>query len=568
MTALKTLQEATTLNEVAHILGYKPKALAYLLYVHPKATLYSKFDIPKKSGGKRTISAPCDSLKALQRSLAKLLQDCVDEIDLGKKKSTLAHGFKLGFSIFTNASPHKRRNFVLNVDIENFFGEINFGRVRGFLTKNKEFSLNPAVATILAQIACNENSLPQGAPSSPIISNLVTHILDIRLAKLAKETGCTYSRYADDLTFSINKKVFPLELAKTKSDHVFEAGDALLSKIEQAGFALNSKKTRLQYRGSRQEVTGLVVNTRVNVPSEYRRTSRAMTYTLLRDGKYYIKSSVVNSLGVIEWVSKEGTSDQLNGILGYVNQIDRQSAALVSKSSQQQNLDKKEEWYRRFLFFRDFHTNNKPVILCEGKTDNIYIKAALKRLSAYYPSLVETLPDGTTKLRIRIYNYNENNTGRIMRLTGGSDPLKQFIASYSKECGNFQAAGGNCPVLVLIDNDDGAKQIYSVVREITKSHPDGTALYYPLVRNLYLVPTPGKGSMIEHFFEKKLLGTKLDGKHFDPSDKADIKVAYGKKIFAEHVVFKDQATINFDGFKSIFDRFEAVIAHHAAVAAL
>ena len=118
-----------------------------------------------------------------------------------------------GRSIITNARQHRNRRYVFNVDIQDFFGSINFGRIRGYFIADKNFQLQSKVATVLAQIACFENALPQGSPCSPIISNLIGHIVDIHLAKLAARVGCTYTRYADDLTFSTNKPTFPNQIA-------------------------------------------------------------------------------------------------------------------------------------------------------------------------------------------------------------------------------------------------------------------------------------------------------------------------------------------------------------------
>ncbi len=209
---VERLQKATSLREFALLLGIKPKHLSYLLYIFP-GQKYSTFQIPKKNGGSRIIDAPIKRLKLVQRMLTDLLTACVLEIEEQHQRKPISHGFHKGRSIVTNASPHTGRRFVLNLDIENFFPSINFGRVRGFFIKNNDFKLNPAVATIIAQIACNKQSLPQGSPSSPIISNLVAHILDVRLVRLAKEHKCTYTRYADDLTFSTNQTNFPKELA-------------------------------------------------------------------------------------------------------------------------------------------------------------------------------------------------------------------------------------------------------------------------------------------------------------------------------------------------------------------
>ncbi|NJN91776.1 MAG: RNA-directed DNA polymerase [Leptolyngbyaceae cyanobacterium SL_5_14] len=130
-----------------------------------------------------------------------------------KTFSQVSHGFKRKLSIRTNARKHRNRRYVFNIDLTDFFGSINFGRVRGFFIKDKRFRLNSKVATIFAQIACFKKSLPQGSPCSPVISNLIGNILDTHLVRLAARTGCTYTRYADDLTFSTNKRCFPRSIA-------------------------------------------------------------------------------------------------------------------------------------------------------------------------------------------------------------------------------------------------------------------------------------------------------------------------------------------------------------------
>ena len=195
-------------------MGYKASSVAYILYKLSMAAKYTTFHIPKKSGGFRQIDAPIGHVKNLQSQLARLLAQCRLEIETaGPKRKSLSHGFRKSHSIITNARPHKNRRYVLNLDIENFFPSFNFGRVRGFFLKNNSFKLNEKVATIVAQIACKDGVLPQGSPCSPIISDLIAHLLDVRLAQLAKLHKCTYSRYADDLTFSTNQKAFPAALA-------------------------------------------------------------------------------------------------------------------------------------------------------------------------------------------------------------------------------------------------------------------------------------------------------------------------------------------------------------------
>jgi RNA-directed DNA polymerase len=161
--------------------------------------------------------------------------------------------------------------------------------VRGFFINDKNFALQPKVATVLAQIACHENELPQGSPCSPVVSNLVGHLLDSRLARFAKIHKCTYSRYADDITFSTSRKDFTSELAVPIPGTIgeWQLGDELRRKIEHSGFKINDKKTRMQLRGSRQVTTGLMVNEKVNIRQEYWRAARQMCHTLFTTGAYY-----------------------------------------------------------------------------------------------------------------------------------------------------------------------------------------------------------------------------------------------------------------------------------------
>ena len=149
--------------------------LSFVLYKKPKASLYTKFEISKSYGGTREIWAPDKDLKLIQYRLAQLLQNCMEEINARHEHAEddvhhgLAHGFKRKHTIMTNARGHVTRRYVFNVDLRDFFGSINFGRVRGFFMKDKNFALQPNVATVLAQIASHENKLPQGRDRKSVV---------------------------------------------------------------------------------------------------------------------------------------------------------------------------------------------------------------------------------------------------------------------------------------------------------------------------------------------------------------------------------------------------------------
>jgi RNA-directed DNA polymerase len=299
MAELKALKAAVTLSDVAILLGLKPAALAFVLYKIPDQNKYTTFTVPKKSGGERIISAPNNRLKLVQSRLGNLLAKCQLEVEATlkvRRKCVLAHGFKTGFSIQTNAINHRGRRWVFNADLQDFFPSINFGRVYGFFIKNQHYMLNKKVATVIAQISCHQNKLPQGSPCSPVISNIIAHLLDIRLNELAAFHGCTYTRYVDDLTFSTNEHAFPSSIGKRDpaNAHQWRAGAALTKRVAKAGFSINAQKTRMQYCDSRQEATGLVVNNKVNVKREYYKLARSMCWQLVTTGVAFEKAGGVS----------------------------------------------------------------------------------------------------------------------------------------------------------------------------------------------------------------------------------------------------------------------------------
>ena len=443
MTKFNQLQ---TKDDFAKLLGLKSaKYINYLLYNVKTDNLYNSFTILKKNGGERVIHAPKKELKFLQKKLSNVLWECYLESIESKSKDknfktpVLSHAFEKGKSIITNSQMHRNKKYILNIDLKNFFDSFNFGRVRGFFIKDKDFTVSPEIATVIAQIACYQGKLPQGAPSSPIITNLITRILDYRIVKIAKKYRFTYSRYADDMTFSTNRELNSNKLRASKELENFltELEDLIIS----SGFEINPKKTRLSNNMQRQEVTGLVVNKKINVKREYVKNTRAMAFRLYKDGAFEIDKT-------------PGTINQLTGRFAFIFQIEQYNNYLLYKKSlMQNNLDSqkyllgrnssrkseskyywkyifynkdlqkellhntkhhtynlptefysigkeekktymslfnsREKEYKKFLFYKYFFGNDKPIIITEGKTDPRYIKAALKNLYQKYPELIE-----------------------------------------------------------------------------------------------------------------------------------------------------------------------------------
>ncbi len=570
MSQLTLLKGASTLQDVAALLGFQPPALAYILYVKPPLAKYNSFDVPKRGGGVRKIKAPSPDLLLLQQRLSDLLQNCIEEINQGRKwKDQLSHGFKRNRSIITNAIKHQKRRYVFNIDLQDSFPSINFGRVRGFFIKDANFMLHTRVATILAQIACHENGLPQGAPCSPVISNLVGHVLDIRLCRLASANGCTYSRYADDITFSTNKPDFPQSIARStlRDAHKWEVGDRLKDAITSAGFAINPLKTRMQYRSSRQAVTGLIVNRKVNIRTEYRRTVRAMAHRLFNTGKFQQMRIVPDARGELTPTMVDGTMAQLHGMLGHIDDVDYHNfkieAKIESRKAQAKAaLRSKQKLYRRFLMYKDFYSAAAPVVVCEGKTDNIYLLHAIRSLAVSYPKLATISANNKIALNIRILKTVKTSAGRVLQLGEGTSFLEAFIKAYYEEISRFKAVGMQCAVVLVVDNDSGADDICNTIRRLTKKSPSRTDPFTHIAGNLYMVFTPLKAgatkSAIEDCFPDAIKNLNLGGKTFNPDSKADSSRYFSKHILSQHV--RDNAAkIDFNGFAGLLDRITAAI---------
>lgn len=563
---LEELKAAHTLSDLAALLKVKPASLSYILYKYDNDKKYTTFQIPKRNGGHRTIKAPTPALKLIQRKLSDLLQDCVDEINTKTgRKDISAQGFKRHRSIITNARRHRNRKFIFNLDLADFFPSINFGRVMGFFMKNRDFELHRDVAKVIAQIACHDHTLPQGSPCSPVISNLVANLLDVRLVRLAAAAGATYTRYADDLTFSSNKRDFPIEIGATIGDaHTWRPSAQLRGIIERTGFGINDSKTHMMYRRSRQDVTGLIVNKKVNIRWEYRHTVRAMVHRLVTTGAFELDGTLPDGI----FGKRPGTPNELHGMLGFINSIDVFNQDKTADQIPVSNA-KKEKAYREFLLYSHFHANKTPVIICEGDTDNVYLTHAIRALAPEFPDLAEVKDDGKIRLKVRLYKYPDTSTARIIGLKGGgSGHLSNFLQLYKKDTARFTAPGLTEAVIILYDNDDGATPINNALKGSFKVSITGAEPFVHLLKNVYAMPTPKVGgatqSKIEDFFSAETKAIPNDGKTFNDAKDADKTKHFSKRVFAHQVVRPNADKIDFTGFKPLLTNIAAAIQKHHA----
>jgi len=218
-----------------------------------------------------------------------------------------------------------------------------------------------------------------------------------------------------------------------------------------------------------------------------------------------------------------------------------------------------------------FYNAPQPTIVCEGITDNIYLQHAIRSRAQKFPALVVKEADESIKLQTRFFRYpsgemrQTTSTGKILGLSGGSSDLGNFIKDYRKIIQDFHVLDNKNPVIVLIDNDDGAKPVFSILRQVTGAPHDRDEEFIHVVSNLYVVATKrnnGQPSKIEDFFDpadKKDLGHRKFNETSDP----DPATEYGKVEFATKVVRPNAGTIDFSGFDGLLTTIVKVIQHRA-----
>jgi RNA-directed DNA polymerase len=240
-------------NQLSLLVGYNVK---YLLKAsNSNGPFYRTYKIPKRNGGLRRIDEPLPTLKLIQRWV-------LDEILSHVKISEHAYAFAENCSIVKNAKPHLGSKKILSLDIQNFFGTIDFPRVYSLFSR---LGYNNVIATTLSHLVTFKGVLPQGAPTSPAISNIVALKMDRRFYAYAEKFNLKYTRYADDITFS----------GKFKTGTVISFVKKV---VEEEGFKLNEAKTRAMGRHQAQEVTGIITNVRLQVPRHLRRKLRQIAY--------------------------------------------------------------------------------------------------------------------------------------------------------------------------------------------------------------------------------------------------------------------------------------------------
>lgn len=288
------------LTHLSLLIGMKKKEIAYIIFGKNRKN-YKTVSIPKKSGGERKISIPCTTLKFIQKWI---LRNILNKMEV----SNFATGFEKNKSIKNNAQIHLNQECIINIDIADFFPSIDMQKVYKIFRKA---GYSKSVAYCLALICIDDNKLPQGAPTSPKLANIYCKRLDCRINGLCKKYNARYSRYADDITISGNKNI----------KNCLEIVNNI---IQEEGFTLNNKKTRIQKKGQRQEVTGLNLNSgKVTIPKKYKRE--------LEQEIYYCKKFGVSSHLEHIQVRKAFYKEHLYGKAYFINMIEPKVAEKILK---------------------------------------------------------------------------------------------------------------------------------------------------------------------------------------------------------------------------------------------
>ncbi len=279
------LQSYHTTADIAKAMGITVGRLRFLAFHRQTSTIshYIRFKMPKKTGGERLISAPMPHLKQAQQWI---LTNILEKIPVHHA----AHGFCPERSIVTNATPHVGADIIINFDLKDYFPSISYPRIKGLF---QSWGYSEAAATVFGllctaaeveeleldgknyYVAVGERHLPQGSPASPAITNLLCRRLDKRLNAIAYKFGFTYTRYADDLTFSASGD---------NLRHICNIIRNTESIVTHEGFTINHEKTRILRNSRQQEVTGIVVNDKLNISQKTLKNFRATLYQIEKDG--------------------------------------------------------------------------------------------------------------------------------------------------------------------------------------------------------------------------------------------------------------------------------------------
>jgi RNA-directed DNA polymerase len=307
---LLPLQRCVRIADLATLITVPGGLLDRLAFKENLSSYYGLQYHKKRNGDIRVISAPNWRIKYIQKRIKPFLEELY-------RPSSRAHGYISGRGIKSNAESHAGKRFILNVDLENFFGTITRKRIRGRLMA-APYNLSNEVASAISRLCTVDGVLPLGAPTSPVLSNIMCSKLDFDLTNLGRELGCFYTRYSDDITFSTNKSRFPSDLVilpQFQRSGRASAGSALTEIFDANGFVLNPAKTFVASPSDSKRVTGIVCNKELNPLRKLRRDIRGAIHAWQKFGREGAET-VFNEK--YNWRSARSLEDSLRGKIEFL----------------------------------------------------------------------------------------------------------------------------------------------------------------------------------------------------------------------------------------------------------
>ena len=544
-----------TRRDLASLLGYSYSGFVYQIYKTSIDDQYETFYIPKSSGSLRTIHAPTNVLKLIQRRLNEILQN----VYIPKP---VVFGFTAGKDIVKNAEMHKKKNWVLNIDLEDFFPSINFGRVRGMFM-HRPYSLPEEVATTIAKICCFNNSLPQGAPTSPVISNMICAQMDSQLQDLAWKHRCFYTRYADDITFSTTLRKFPSEIATINSILSVELGQDLSNIILKNGFEINRAKVRAFAYFQRQEVTGLTVNKLPNVRHKYLMQIRSMLHAWDKKGL-----SVAETEHYELYNNKHRNPNDKNPSFKKILKGKIDFLGMVKGRNNSRYVKYKQDYLRlsrrdKNAPFRNVSatTERKIIVYTEGPTDPPILKTAWNKLyqdeMLFIIAPVEIksgIATGATALVDELNSHRKQHgivIGIFDRDTEGLRAYKNLHSEFEEKDGYKISVDRNAAAF-LLPIPTGKEMLAALDRLWIENYFSESALNTKT--------DDGKGLIFEYkpvIVTKKIENKVIEETKIEEQSLETAVIRSGKRVFAEKIVptFPED---EFKGFELVFEKINEI----------
>ncbi|AMP97879.1 hypothetical protein AY601_0940 [Pedobacter cryoconitis] len=562
---LERFLQLNSIKELSTFLNLRISALEYFLFYAPDEKKYRIFKIQKRNGNLRSISTPTERLKEIQQ----ILQIIFQYLYAGKPS---VHGFVQNKSIITNAKLHINKKILVNIDLSDFFSSISFGRIKGIFL-NHPFNFNEEVSNALTRICCHDGSLPQGAPTSPILSNFVCRQLDNQFMKLSKTSKVLYSRYADDITISTNLKSLPQSIGIIETDKL-ELSNEIKKILHKNGFKINYNKVRFALKTNRQEVTGLIVNKFINIKRDYLRQVKSMLNAWEKYGLYlaaFEHFSKFNPKTYMPGDIELAYTKELAGKINYIGIVRGRDDGIYEKLYTRIKVLAPSVMLS--IIRRQIQSSKDPILFTEGKSDIKHIEAAFSHfrsqglyhnLSLHFHHYKEEDKMSNGELLKFCETFSKSHeTGSIVICLFDRDD-ENFLANVASTKNTFKEWGNKVFSMVLPIPDhrkftDICIEHFYTDKEITTKDKNGRRIYLSNEFNKETGQHAKEKLTIKHV--NKLQARRVQIIDSGVINTENINFALSKNQFAENIFNKVDGfdSFNFEAFKLIFDNIQTVI---------